>query len=572
MYQVNLGDKILYYPANDQYAIYDTRLNEDVGEAGEFTFKVPPTNPLYSELTKGALVTILRNGSEYWRGEIKEISTDFAKVAEVYCLEDLALLGDEFLPPTQIVNQTYAQRFQTAIEAYNANRPSDRQFAIGYITNVDSSGVCNWTTEYEWSILDDLRECIAKDSGYLRVRRVTSGGTVTRYIDCVPLADYGTQASQTIEYGYNLLDYVKESDYENLTNVLTPYGAELDSEVYEGYNARIAGTPIQNDASLTAYGRHAKTVVFDGVEDVAQLNALAAAYLTRYSQPQLTMEVTAVDLAAVSNVSEWNLGDSIRIISKPFAVDQWLYLTKIERDLQNIDKNKITLSGYVRTNRTLTSQTIDSADAIRNLPTKNSILEAAKKNAIAILDGTNGGNIYYVLDANGGIIEQGFANNSDLTQATAISRWNINGKAILTRDNPGDDWTVKVAETIDGGIAADFITTGNLVAQNGQYSLNMSDGSVVMKNATWTDDIGTATISSGDLNVTNAKEGGAGLFARKTGTNYYAVWGAVNTAAQKPGQYIEIPTYRFVEVVDIIKDYPNTLKEIAEYWNNHGGW
>ena len=393
MYQVNLGDKILYYPANDQYAIYDTRLNEDVGEAGEFTFKVPPTNPLYSELTKGALVTILRNGSEYWRGEIKEISTDFAKVAEVYCLEDLALLGDEFLPPTQIVNQTYAQRFQTAIEAYNANRPSDRQFAIGYITNVDSSGACNWTTEYEWSILDDLRECIAKDSGYLRVRRVTSGGTVTRYIDCVPLADYGTQASQTIEYGYNLLDYVKESDYENLTNVLTPYGAELDSEVYEGYNARLAGTPIQNDASLTAYGRHAKTVVFDGVEDVAQLNALAAAYLTRYSQPQLTMEVTAVDLAAVSNVSEWNLGDSIRIISKPFAVDQWLYLTKIERDLQNIDKNKITLSGYVRTNRTLTSQTIDSADAIRNLPTKNSILEAAKKNAIAILDGTNGGNI-----------------------------------------------------------------------------------------------------------------------------------------------------------------------------------
>lgn len=558
MYQVNLGDKILYYPANDQYAIYDTRLNEDVGEAGEFTFKVPPTNPLYSELTKGALVTILRNGSEYWRGEIKEISTDFAKVAEVYCLEDLALLGDEFLPPTQIVNETYAQRFQAAISAYNANRSADRQFAIGYITNVDSSGACNWTTEYEWSILDDLRECIAKDSGYLRVRRVTSGGTVTRYIDCVPLADYGAQATQTIEYGYNLLDYVKESDYENLTNVLTPYGAELDSEVYEGYNARLAGTPIQNDASLTAYGRHAKTVVFDGVEDVAQLNALAAAYLTRYSQPQLTMEVTAVDLSAVSNVSEWNLGDSIRIISKPFAVDQWLYLTKIERDLQNIDKNKITLSGYVRTNRTLTSQTIDSADAIRNLPTKNSILEAAKKNAIAILDGTNGGNIYYVLDANGGIIEQGFANNPDLTQATAISRWNINGKAILKRDTPNDDWTVKVAETIDGGIVADFITSGSLIANNGVYELNMETGAVTMKNATLTDNIGTMTMGSGDLNVTNAKEGGAGFFARKTNSDYYSVWGAVNSAARANGSYIEVPTYKILQV--------------AKYFDDHGGW
>ena len=559
MYQVNIGQKILYYPANDLYAIYDTKLNEDVGAAGEFTFKVPPSNPLYSDLTKGALITIMKDGAEFWRGEIKEITTDFAKVADVYCLEDLAFLGDEFLPPARIVNETYAQRFQTAITAYNANRTADRQFTVGYITNVQSSGTCNWATEYDWSILDDIRECIAGDTGYLRVRRVTSGGTVTRYIDCVPLSDFGQQATQTIEYGYNLLDYVKESDYENLTNVLTPYGAELeDTEVYEGYNARLQGNTIQNDDSLTAYGRHAKAVVFEDVEDIDQLNALAAAYLTRYSQPQLTMEVDAVDLSTVSNVSEWKLGDSIRIISKPFAVDQWLYLTKIERDLQNIDKNKITLSGYVRTNRTLTSQTIDSAEAIRNLPTKNSILEAAKKNAIEILDGTNGGNIYYVLDSNGGIIEQGFSNNSDLTQATAISRWNINGKAILTRDNPGDDWTVKVAETIDGGIVADFITTGNLVAQNGKYSLNMSDGSVVMKDATWTDDIGTATITSGDLNVVNAKEGGAGLFARKENSNYYSCWGAVNSAAQSGGSYLEVPTYKIIE--------------LTQYFIDHGGW
>ena len=48
MYQVNLGDKILYYPANSAFAIYDTELNEEVGSVGEFSFKVPPTNPLYA--------------------------------------------------------------------------------------------------------------------------------------------------------------------------------------------------------------------------------------------------------------------------------------------------------------------------------------------------------------------------------------------------------------------------------------------------------------------------------------------------------------------------------------------
>ena len=465
MYQVNLGDGILYYPGSDDATIYDTNLNEEIGMAGEFSFKVPPANPLYSELAQGKLVTILKNGIEFWRGEIRQISTDFAKVADVYCLEDLAWLGDEFLTPASITDETYAQRLQAAINAYNTNRSSDRQFAIGYITNVTSSDNCNWTTEYEWSILDCLRNCICSvsdNSGYLRVRRVTSGGVVTRYVDIVKLSDYGVQATQPIEYGYNLLDYVKESDYSNLVNVLTPYGAELDSDVYEEYSARLQGTTISNAASISAFGRHAKVVVFENVDDAAKLDTLAAAYLTRYSQPQLTMEVKAVDLAEIENVDAINLGDSVRIIAAPFAVDQWLYLTQIQRDIQNIDKNTITMSGYVKTGRSLTSQTIGTAETVKNLPSKSSILEAAKKNAIEILNGTNGGNIYFVFDEYGQMIEQGFTNNEEVTEATVINRWNINGKAILTRDNPGDNWNVKVAETIDGGIVADFITSGTM--------------------------------------------------------------------------------------------------------------
>ena len=73
MYQVNLGEKVLYYPASEDAAIYDTTWTEDIGQAGEFSFKVPPNNPLYSELTQGALITILQDHKEVWRGEIKEI-------------------------------------------------------------------------------------------------------------------------------------------------------------------------------------------------------------------------------------------------------------------------------------------------------------------------------------------------------------------------------------------------------------------------------------------------------------------------------------------------------------------
>ena len=464
MYQVNIGDKILYYPANSDYAIYDTRLNEEVGAAGEFSFKVPSTNPLYSSITTGALITILQDGVEYWRGEVKEVSYDFAKVADVYCLEDLAFLADEYLAPQLITDETYDQRFQAAIAAYNANRSPEYQFTAGYITNVTTSNQCYWAGEYDKSILEELREFIGRDDGYLRVRRETVGGTVTRYIDCVKLSDYGVQATQRIEYGYNLLDYVKDMDYGNLTNALTPYGAELEAEVYEGYSQRLAGTPIQDDASITVYGRHAKNVIFENVTDFDQLTALASAYLTRYSQPQITMEVEAVDLAEIEGVSSMNVGDSVRIISAPFAVDQWLYLTKITRDLQNIDKNTITLSGHVSTGRTITSQTAEAAEAIKNIPSKASILDAAKSNALAILNGAEGGYVTFETNLNDQIEELRIANELDFDQATKCWRWNVGGLAYLSRASASDPWNVITAATMDGGFVADFIKSGSINA------------------------------------------------------------------------------------------------------------
>ena len=496
MYQVNLGDKVLYYPASEDAAIYDTEWIEDIGQAGEFSFKVPPSNPLYAELTQGALVTILKDNIEVWRGEIREITKDFANIADVYCLEDLAWLADEFMLPASITNETYVQRFQAAIDAYNLNRGTDRMFQAGIITNVTDTSNCNWTTEYEWSILDCLRNCICKDDGYIRVRRVTSGGTVTRFIDIVRLADYGVMATQPIEYGYNLLDYVKESDYGNLTNVLTPYGEELDTEIYDGYNQRLAGTTITEQTSVSVYGRHAKAVVFDGVTDLTELNNLAQAYLTRYSQPQLTMEVKAVDLADIDGIAEIHIGDSVRIIAPPFAVDQWLYLTEIRRDIQNIDKNTITLSGHVQSRRTLTEQSIGTAEAIKNLPSKASILDAAFKNVLALLNGVDGGYVTFETDGSDHITEIRIANNMDYEQATNCWRWNLGGLAHLSRTYPSDPWVVNVAMDMTGQMTANFIKTGELIANNGVYELDMSTGYVKMQQGEFT---GKITSSSGTI-------------------------------------------------------------------------
>ena len=610
MYQVKLGQKILYFPGNDEFAIYDTDLTEDVGQAGEFTFKVPPTNPLYNQIANGSLITIERNNKEFWRGEIRDVSVDFAKVATVYCVEDVAWLADEFIPPAKITNQSYKQRLDAVINTYNSNRPAERQFISGLVYN--GANTCNWQTEYEWSILDSIRKCICREELYVKIRRVYEAGVLKRYIDVVRLQDYGKVTSQPVEYGYNLLDYVKDSDYGNLTNVLTPYGDEIENqEVYEDYSARLQGNTISNNDSINTYGRHAKAVVFDGVTDENTLNSLANAYLTRYSQPQLTMEVKAVDLSAIENVADMAIGDSVHIIAKPFAVDQYLYLTEIKRDIQNIGNNTITLSGNVE-KRTLTSQIISATDAIEEIPSEGDLLKAAKKNALAmLLDETQGGYVVFEYDDPDNPSKMTAINICDamtIDKSTQRWRWSENGLGYMERQSISATWpstaTLKAAITKDGHICADFMDTGTLTAsiikagilkdKNNQFSLNMNTGVLTMNSGTFKGDVnaGTVTgsaISGGTISGTkitsqsgnktlvidgaemnlygtgNSSAGYVRLYdgTKGTGKNFYPHEFGISSeechAAWNNGDsYENVPSRYIIQV--------------AKYFQEHGGW
>lgn len=456
------NEKILYYPGNSDYSMTSGKLKLVVGSAGELNITIPMTNPVYDDVVRNSIITVYEDGEEIWRGDIRDTKKMFDKSLSVYALEDLAWLGEEPVAMTEVTNQTRAQRFAAAISAYNSAQSGStkRQFAQGTLT-IDSSTIIKWRPEWEkCSTLDCLRTFIAGTDGYVRIRRVTNNGVVTRYVDVIHLSDYGVQASQTITFGRNLLDFVKDIDTTNFVNALYPYGAETDETLYGDTMKRLIGTPIQNNDSIAGFGRRARLVTFE-TDSLNTLNRLAEAYLTRYSQPKMKIEVKAVDLGNIEEISRFHLGDSVRIVAHAFGVDQRDFITKQELDLLNIANNKIELSEALQST-SLTDQITSLAADIESEPSESSILNAAKKNTMSILDGSNGGNIYFKFDSNERITEMGFTNNIDLDQATAISRWNINGKAIMTRTYPSDPWTVKVAETIDGGIVADFITTGHL--------------------------------------------------------------------------------------------------------------
>ena len=452
----------IYYPGDRDYVLTNAVLNYDAGLAGEFNFTIPYDNPAYEKIVQNSIITIYKDNAEYWRGDIRDIKTTFNKSLEVYCLEDLSWLGDEPLAMTQVTDQTNMQRFTSAINTYNSNQVTKRQFTVGQLTAVSTSGLCSWVPEYGMSILDGLRQFIAGSNGYLKVRRVTPNGVVTRYIDIITLADYGKMSNQNIEFGSNLLDYAKVLDATNIVNALYPYGAETETELYGDIMQRIAGTPIQNDTSIAAYGRRAKSVVFD-TEDSTTLNNLASAYLSRYSQPHIELEITAVDLGSISAVDEFAIGDSVRVLAPAYAIDQRLYITNMSVDLLNPAANQIKLTDVVRS-VSLTSQVQNQATEIKDIRSPLSVLDEAKRNAMSILQGENGGIVTFEVNGQEQIVGILIANNLDIEQATKAWGWNINGLCYVHRTYPTDDWTLGIAMTMNGEIVADYITTGEMSA------------------------------------------------------------------------------------------------------------
>ena len=466
MYKITVqtltGDEhTIYVPGNEDYVVTSAVLSLSVGSVGEFNFTVPLGNPRYNEIVDHSIITVYEDNAEIWRGDIQDIKQNFDKSLNVYCLEDMAWLGECAVAMTSITNQTYGQRFSAAIATYNTNQVAKRQFTAGILTSITTTNMCTWQPQYEEDLLTCLRNYIA-DDGYVRIRREYSGGELTRYVDIVKLSDYGEQADQKIEFGSNLLDFVKEMDDTNFLNVIYPYGKETETPLYGEIMQRTVGTPQENAASIAAFGRRERSVIFE-TDSLAKLNSLAQSYLNRYSQPSIKIEVKAVDLGNIEVVNRIHLGDSVRIIANTFGIDQWSYATQQELNLLNIADNQITLSDAVRV-QSLTSQMAEQGKEIEEARTPLSILDEAKRNAWAIFEGDNGGIVTFDINGSEQIVGIHIANNLDLDQATKAWGWNINGLVYLHRTYPTDDWTVGIAMTMNGEIVADYVTTGTMSA------------------------------------------------------------------------------------------------------------
>ncbi len=254
MYTVTADDNFLYHPrmVDSGFVIYNPVLILEANKAGSFQFTLPVTNILYNSLQKmKTVITVYQDGEPIFRGRILNDERDFNNNKSVYCEGELAFLLDGIIEP-KTYKMSVKQFFKDILREYNAQVDDFKKFEFdereieGHgVTVLPDTEISINLTEYlsAWNVINTY--LLDVYGGYLRVN-LEAGH---RYLDYV--SSYGNNATQTIEFGKNMLDMSSYVSADQLFTHLIPLGAsyavDLDtSEITTGQISKIFTEPIAN--------------------------------------------------------------------------------------------------------------------------------------------------------------------------------------------------------------------------------------------------------------------------------------------------------------------------------------
>ena len=501
MYTIYLDDEILYYPGDDVLSIVgDPVIKLAIGKAGSCEITVPPTNPCYDSIqNRKSMITAYRDEREVFYGEVREADKDRLNCKKVYAVGELAFLQDS-IQPQHYYGDVTPTNFLTAVLAeHNDCVEVRKQFSAGLVTVSSGWDQSLKVTDHN-STLEALREQLIGNLGGCFRFRKQSG---TRYLDYVNLSDYGAANRQGINFGENLLDYSETLTASDIVTCIIPLGKRTDSQ--GDFETRIDIKPVNDgydyltasQAVLNRFGYVWKVVVFDDLEDPADIMAAGQDWLTEAQYETLRLKLTAVDLSSLdANMDAMYLGDRIPCNAEPYGLNMTLPI--IEQTLHPLtpQKDTIVLSATLKNKQTTISDQVGSGgDSIRQAAAQTelkirNVIRQEVANLMARFAGTNGGYKLSEFDSNGLWLRDLYMDTPDKTTATNILEISMNGIRSSTAGyKPATDPAWKLGITIDGQINADRILTGTLMAGlikagilsdvAGNTSLNMETGAFV---------------------------------------------------------------------------------------------
>lgn len=516
------GEYPIYEPLDDTLRIFEPALTQEMGSAGSFTFRVYKGHPYYKQLKAlTSEVIVYDDGACVFCGRMWRPEQDFDNMVAVTCEGELTYLLDSRQRPFTYTGGIDGYIGQL-LDVHNSQVDTSRQIKKGNIVVSGDSGYKEWTVQGFSDTLTLLRQLPESFGGYLRIRHEAG----VRYLDY--LWDYGGINSQVIRFGENLLDLTHYVDATQIITCLIPQGADVEYKDESGETQSRAvditsvngGVDyIENTEAVELYGRIWGYQKWDDVTEPGILLAKAREYLKEASTLPASMEVSAVDLAAIdSTVQQFQLGFWTDVSSGPHGINQKFLLTRREISLLDPGQGSITLG---RQTETLTGTTVKNQTAVSERIEKVAEDTAQEinrrvENATQLIMGGKGG--YVVIDN----IEPDTGNTTtpwrilimntpDKETATNVIQFNQNGIGFSTT---GINGPYKNAWTIDGNLVADFITAGQMLAdriRGGTLELGGTgpgkDGVLIIRNVDGKElarfDKNGITINEGNINMTS---------------------------------------------------------------------
>ena len=344
MYTIYSDGKLVYAPhlSDAGCGVFTPQLTVELNKAGSLAFVMPPDNVMYDSINKlSSIITVKQDDNELFRGRVLNDEKDFYNQKKNYCEGELAFLIDSIQRPYTYTG-TVANLFKKFISNHNSRVEDTKKFTVGIISVTNSDKEITVKGEDYCTTMDAITDKLLEVyGGYL----VTRGSGSTRYIDWVETS--GDNSSQSIEFGYNLLDVTEYISGEDLFTVLVPIGKRQtnDNGDFTGYvnisSVNNGKDYIENATAVSLFGRIETSESWSEVEDPSELKTLGEAYLSKCIELAVTLTVKAIDLNLLDvNYERIRLGDWVRVVSPPHNLDKWFQCTKIVYDLIDPEKTE----------------------------------------------------------------------------------------------------------------------------------------------------------------------------------------------------------------------------------------
>lgn len=469
----------------EELALLNPVVKLEENKAGSFSFIIPPNHPFYNSIhMRKTTIEVYRDDEQepIFSGICAEVDGDFSKQKKILCEGVLTFLNDSIQRPAHYKGYTVRGLLEKYIENHNAQVEETKHFRVGIVTVTDSNDYITCYTNME-STMQCLKEDFVDDlGGIIRIRHENG----IRYIDY--LEESPNTNSQVIKFGKNLLDFTSNFSASDIATAIIPLGAKLGESTVEGLETRLTISSVNDGLdyvysaeAVEAYGWIYKTIEFDDVTTPEALKSKGWKYLAETQFEDMVINAKAIDLHLTDkDIERFKISDRIRVQSNPHGLNKYFRLTKQTLNLNNPEKDTVTLGKNEKLSLSAKSNQISNRikKAVESIVQPSSILDQAIANATALITNAMGGYIVKTKD------ELLIMDTDNIETATKVWRWNING---LGYSSTGYNGKFGLAMTMDGHFVADAITVDGLeVGKNVKMG---SNATISWEKVTGTDDV-----------------------------------------------------------------------------------